>query len=87
MNPGQVLGIAFIAHGRADTGVHREGDGAGGPNPVRDAAGVLTLLALGAVRVKGTDHVLGAAAFGLPGTEIKIGRQFKTGSFRNYFCF
>ena len=75
MDAGQVLGVALVAHGGADTGVHGQGDGTGGPDPVRHAPSVLTLLALGAVRVEGSHHVLGTAAFGLP--ERKISQHIK----------
>lgn len=66
VDPRQVLGVGFVAHGGTDASVDGEGDGAGGADPVRDAACVLALLALGAVRVEGTHHVHGATAFRLP---------------------
>jgi len=67
VHPGGALLVGLVAHGRAHVAVDGQRDLARAADPLGDAAQVLALLALRAVRVQGADHVHRANALGLVG--------------------
>ena len=75
MNPGQIFGVFFVAHGRADAGIDGQGDALGAPaDPVRDAPDVLAFFALHTMRIESPDHVDGALTFAL----LEVAQRLRT---------
>ena len=65
LNFGQARWIDFVAHGRTHVGVDRNGNGRLGSESVRDAADVLAVLGLDAMRIQRADHVARPQALAL----------------------